>query len=331
MSGALQALFPPRALLLATYGIDRAFTAGMQNGWPELPFHAWRDTHATLHMWLQIVGKTRLAQTPWINHSWHVTLYVTARGLSTLAIPHGGRAFHIEFDFLDHKLRIDTTEGRSRTVPLEPQPVALFYRQVMDALGELQVPVAIPRKPNEVADPIAFHLDETHRAYDAEYAQRFWRALVQAGRVLNKFRARFRGKSSPVHFFWGNTDLSVSRFSGRIAPLHPGGRSSLPDRVLQEAYSHEVTEFGFWTGGADHPEPLFYAMAYPEPPGFAEARVSPAAAHYSQELKEFILPYDAVRRSGAPDETLLEFLQSTYEAVATRAQWDRKVLEFHRP
>jgi len=303
----------------------------MDADWPELPFDAWRDTHATLHMWLQIVGKIRLAQCPWINHSWHVALHVTARGLSTLAIPHGPRAFQIEFDFLDHVLRIDSSDGRRRTLPLEPQSVATFYRRVMETLGELGVPVRIARKPNEVAHPVRFDLDESHTAYDRGYANRFWRVLVQSHRVLSQFRARFRGKCSPVQFFWGNTDLAVSRFSGRTAPLHPGGRIHLPDRVLQEAYSHEVSESGFWTGGDEHPEPVFFCNAYPQPSGFARAAVRPAAAHFSEELAEFVLPYEAVRAAASPEQTLLEFLQTTYEAAADLAHWDRKVLEFHRP
>jgi hypothetical protein len=303
----------------------------MYEDWPELPFEAWRETHGTLHMWLQIVGKIRLSQSPGINHSWHVTLYVTARGLSTLAVAHGNRAFQIELDFLDHCLHIESTDGARRSLPLEPQPVAHFYGRLMESLGELGLPVRIALKPNEVADPVRFDLDKGPRAYDREYAQRFWRVLVQADRVLNRFRARFRGKSSPVHFFWGNMDLALSRFSGRSAPLHPGGRPHLPDRVLQEAYSHECSECGFWTGGEEHPEALFYSYAYPDPPGFKEARVRPEGAYYNEELKEFVLPYEAVRTARSPDEAVLEFLQTTYEAAASRAQWDRQDLEFQRP
>jgi hypothetical protein len=270
----------------------------------------------------------RLAQTPWVNHSWHVTLYVTARGLSTSPIPHGTRTFAIEFDFVDHRLTIESSDGRVQHVPLEPQSVATFYSRLMAALAALDLPVRIHTTPNEIADAIPFDRDETHRSYDGEYASRFWRVLSQADRVLKIFRSRFRGKCSPVHFFWGAADLAVTRFSGRPAPEHPGGVPNLPDWVAREAYSHEVSSCGFWAGGGPIAYPVFYSYAYPAPPGFADARVRPDEAFYSQELGEFLLSYDRVRLADSPDDTLLEFLQSTYEAAATLAEWDRQSLEW---
>jgi hypothetical protein len=295
--------------------------------WPSLPLEAWADTYATLHLWTQIVGKIRLAQSPWVNHSWHVTLYVTARGLSTLPIPHGARAFQIDFDFVDHQLTIQSSDGRRGGLPLQPQSVAAFYERLMRELGELDLRVRISKTPNEVAEPIRFDRDTTHTAYDPEYANRFWRVLVQADRVFEQFRARFIGKCSPVHFFWGSPDLAVTRFSGRRAPEHPGGIPNLPDWVTREAYSHEVSSCGFWPGGGATPYPAFYAYAYPEPAGFADAPPKPDGAFYSRELREFLLPYDRVRVSDSPDETLLEFLQTTYEAAATLGRWDRSALE----
>jgi hypothetical protein len=295
--------------------------------WPALSLEAWADTYATLHMWTQIVGKIRLARTPWINHSWHVTLYVTARGLSTSPIPYGARTFQIDFDFVDHELKLESSDGGRRVLRLEPQSVAAFYGRLMEEMGQLDLRVRISPKPNEVPDPIRFDRDDTHRAYDREYANRFWRVLVQADRVLKQFRARFVGKCSPVHFFWGAPDLAVTRFSGRGAPEHPGGIPNLPDSVTREAYSHEVSSCGFWPGGGTAPYPAFYAYAYPEPAGFSEAPVGPVGAFYSRELREFLLPYDEVRQSDSPDETLLEFLQKTYEAAATLARWDRAALE----
>jgi len=295
--------------------------------WPLLPLEAWSDTNATLHMWMQIVGKIRLVQSPWVNHSWHVTLYVTPRGLTTSPIPYGHRSFEIDFDFVGHQLAIITSDGATGRIPLEPQSVAVFYRRLMDEIGRLGVPVRIHKKPNEVVEAIPFDRDEVHRAYDAEYAHRFWRILVQADRVLKRFRARFIGKCSPVHVFWGAPDLAVTRFSGRKAPEHPGGIPNLPDRVAREAYSHEVSSCGFWAGGGPVPYPAFYAYAYPEPRGFASAAIPPTGAYYNNDLKEFILPYDVVRGSDAPDETLLGFLQATYEAAADLASWDRRALE----
>ncbi len=295
--------------------------------WPPLPLEAWSDTCATLHLWTQIAGKIRLAQAPWTNHSWHVTFYVTANGLTTSPIPHGTRTFEIVFDFVVHELRILSSDGGHGRVPLEPQSVATFYRRLMEAMTALGLPVRIHAKPNEVAEAIPFAKDEVHRAYDPEYANRFWRVLVQADRVLKRFRARFIGKCSPVHFFWGGPDLAVTRFSGRPAPTHPGGVPNLPDRVTREAYSHEVSSVGFWPGGGAIAYPAFYAYAYPEPSGFAAAPVAPAGAFYSTDLKEFILSYDVVRTADSPDDALLAFAQSTYEAAANLGKWDRTALE----
>ena len=295
--------------------------------WPSLPLEAWSETYATLHRWTQIVGKIRLAQSSWVNHSWHVTLYVTATGLTTSAIPHGNRTFQIDFDFVKHCLAVISSDGSSGGFALEPQSVATFYARLMQELAKLGLHVKIHPKPNEVADAIPFNDDETHCTYEREYANRFWRILVQAERVFNEFRARFIGKCSPVHFFWGAPDLAVTRFSGRRAPTHPGGVPNLPDWVAREAYSHEVSSCGFWPGGGAIPYPAFYAYAYPEPAGFAAAPVKPDAAFYSHDLREFILPYDAVRQSNSPDATLLEFLQSTYEVAANLAKWDRASLE----
>jgi hypothetical protein len=301
--------------------------ASHAHAWPELPLASWQDTCATLHLWTQIVGKIRMTQTPTINHGWHVTLYVTARGLTTSPIPHGTRMFQIDFDFIDHQLVIAASDGSVRRIPLGPQTVAAFYKRLDDELAQLGLGVRIHRKPNEVADPIPFDQDDVHGSYDAEYVQRFWRILVQADRVFHRFRSRFLGKCSPVHFFWGAPDLAVTRFSGRPAPPHPGGIPNLPDEVTREAYSHEVSSCGFWPGGGPIAYPAFYAYAYPEPAGFPEATVAPAAAFYSPEMREFLLPYDAVRASATPDETLLAFLQASYDAAADLGHWDRNALE----
>ena len=297
------------------------------DAWPDLPFAAWQDTFATLHLWTQIVGKIRLVKSPWLNHSWHTTLYVTSRGLTTSPIPDGARTFELEFDFTSHRLELRSSNGRRQEVPLRPQSVAEFHTLVMDALRRLDIDVRITRKPSEVVDPIPFAEDKTHRSYDAEYANRFWRALVQADRVFKIFRTRFIGKASPVHFFWGAGDLAVTRFSGRRAHEHPGGSPNLPDWVTREAYSHEVSSCGFWPGGGAIDYPAFYSYAYPPPAGFAEARVAPEGAFFSKDYGEFILPYERVARAASPDETLLEFLQSTYEAAATLGAWDRSALE----
>jgi hypothetical protein len=295
--------------------------------WPSLPLEAWSATFDTLHLWTQIVGKIQVVQCPWVNHSWHVTLRVTSRGLTTLAIPHDTRTLQIEFDFISHELVIKVSDGQIATIPLRPQSVAVFYRRLMGELETLSLPVKIHRTPNEIAEPIPFDQDDTHSAYDPEYAARFWRILVQTHRILQEFRAGFIGKCSPVHVFWGALDIAVTRFSGREAPKHPGGIPHLPDWVTQEAYSHEVSSCGFWPGGGVVPYPAFYSYAYPEPAGFSKAQVKPQEAFYCTELGEFILPYDVVRASDSPDRTLLEFLQSTYDAAADLGKWDRQSLE----
>ncbi|MDP2298736.1 MAG: DUF5996 family protein [Pseudolabrys sp.] len=301
--------------------------------WPELPFIAWADTAATLHLWTQVVGKIRLARTPWLNHSWHVTLYVSARGLTTGPIPDGARSFQIDFDFVDHVLWIRTSDGRYRQMLLLPSPshgttVAEFHSEVMNALAELGIDVTINTMPCELLECIAFEKDAIHRSYDPEAVGRFFRILVSVNDVLARFRTGFIGKSSPVHFFWGSFDLAVTRFSGRTAPRHPGGIPHLPNSVAQEAYSHEVSSAGFWPGSKGPVDyPAFYSYAYPAPPGFAEAKVKPDKAFYSKILGEFILPYDAVRLADDPDAALMEFLQSTYDAAADLGKWDRKALE----
>jgi len=295
--------------------------------WPPLPLEAWADTCATLHLWTQIVGKIRWAASPRLNHTWSCTLYVTARGLTTSPIPSGDRMFQIDFDFIAHRLLIQTSDGRTGQVGLEPRSVASFYGALRAELGRLRLDVLIYAAPNEVDDPIPFEKDERHASYDPAFANRFWRVLLQSDRVFQRFRARFIGKCSPVHFFWGAPDLAVTRFSGRPAPIHPGGIPHLPDAVTREAYSHEVSSCGFWPGSGAIAYPAYYAYAYPEPPGFAASSVRPEAAFYSADFHEFILPYDAVRLAPSPDDALLAFLQSTYEAAANLAGWDRKSLE----
>jgi hypothetical protein len=295
--------------------------------WPSLEYHAWKDTCETLHMWTQVVGKIRLALEPWVNHSWHVALRITSRGIGTGLVPHEAGSFQIDFDFIEHRLVLHVINGRTVSLALQPRTTALFYRDVMGALTTLGVPVKIHALPNELPDPIRFDADEVHGSYDAEYANRYWRVLVQTQRVFDRFRARFIGKCSPVHFFWGSADLAVTRFSGRTAPPHPGGVPHLPDWVAREAYSHEVSSAGFWAGSDQYPEACFYSYAYPEPPGFAAAPVAPLGAHYSDKLREFVLPYEAARRAASPDAALLEFLQATYEAAANLGRWPREALE----
>lgn len=295
--------------------------------WPPLPYQAWRDTNQTLHLWLQIVGKVCLARCAWLNHSWHIALQPTARGLATRLIGHGEAAFQIELDFIEHVLSIRVVNGTVVSFPLEPQTTANFHDQTMDALRQAGVPVAIHTLPSEIPDAIPFDRDEIHRSYDREYVNRYWRVLAQTTRVFDDFRARFIGKCSPVHFFWGAADLAVTRFSGRTAPPHPGGIPNLPDWVAREAYSHEVSSAGFWAGNDQTPEAVFYSYAYPAPPGFADARVLPEAAHFSTSLQEFVLPYEAMRTSASPERALLAFLQSTYEAAAGLGKWDRQALE----
>jgi hypothetical protein len=299
----------------------------MNKDWPELPYAAWRDSCETLQLWTQVVGKIRLARTPWLNHSWHVALYVTPRGLTTSPIPDGGRTFQIDFDFIEHTLRISTSDGAVKQVSLHPMSVARFYALVMAALTELGIEVVIDETPNELPQPIRFSQDEQHASYDPGAVRRFLMVLVSADRVFKQFRTSFLGKASPVHFFWGSFDLAVTRFSGRRAPRHPGGVPHLPDAVAAEAYSHEVSSAGFWPGGGAIDYPAFYSYAYPEPPGFRASKVRPDAAFFNTDLGEFILPYDAVRTAASPDQALLEFLQSTYEAAANAAKWDRDALE----
>jgi hypothetical protein len=295
--------------------------------WPELPTASWRDTCETLHLWSQIVGKIRLVRSPWLNHSWHVALYVTARGLTTSPIPDGVRDFQIDLDFIDHVLRISTSDGATRQFALAGKSVAGFYTAIMAALAELGIAVAIDEMPNELPEPIKFSHDNKHASYDPDAVRRFFQILLNADRVLKQFRTSFLGKASPVHFFWGSFDLAVTRFSGRRAPRHPGGVPHLSDAVACEAYSHEVSSAGFWPGSGAIDYPAFYSYAYPEPPGLRAARVAPNAAFFSETLGEFILPYDAVRTAANPEQALLEFLQSTYEAAANAAKWDREALE----
>ncbi|MDB5418438.1 MAG: hypothetical protein JWP50_1857 [Phenylobacterium sp.] len=294
--------------------------------WPPLVYEDWADTQATLHMWTQVVGKIRMALSPPVNHWWHVTLYVTARGLSTSPMPiGGGRSLEIAFDFLAHELRFDCSDGAGERLPLKAQSVAAFYNQVLAALARLGVSVHIWTTPCEVENPIPFERDETHASYDPAAAQTFWRVLVQADRVMKEFRGRFLGKASPAHFFWGSFDMAVTRFSGRPAAPHPGS-PVLPASVSVEAYSHEETSCGFWPGAPGVP-PLFYAYAYPEPAGFAAASVRPEAARWDTTLGEFVLPYDAARRAADPDAAVLAFFQSTYGAAADLAGWPRAELE----
>jgi len=298
--------------------------------WPALPLAEWRDTYATLHMWTQIVGKTRLALAPMQNHWWQVALYVTPRGVTTSAMPSGTRTLAADFDFLDHQLYLRTSDGATRAIPLVPQSVADFFAAYQAALRSLDVAVHIMPRPVEVVTAIPFPQDREHASYDADAARRCWRVLVQADRVLQRFRGGFQGKSSPVHFFWGSFDLAATRFSGRRAPRHPGGAPNCADYVMVEAYSHECASCGFWPGsreGGPLQEAAFYAYAYPEPAGYADRPVRPQAAYYHRDMREFILPYDAVRRSATPDDDVLAFVQSTYDAAADLARWDRAALE----
>ncbi len=303
------------------------------NRWPALPYSAWGESCATLQLWVQIVGKIRLALTPAVNHTWNVTLYPTIRGLTTTPMPCNGRMLQIDFDFVVHRLVLstvspDTGDVDERAIPLEPATVAEFYQKVMTALEELGTAVRIWTHPVEIADAIPFEQDETHQAYDAEYAQRFWRVLLQVTRVFNVFRARFIGKVSPVHLFWGALDLACTRFSGRRAPEHPS-MPGLPDRVTRDAYSHEVSSCGFWPG-APGMDAMFYSYAYPEPPGYAQTSIAPARGGFDAKLGEFVLPYEDVRQAADPDTVLLEFLQRTYDAAADCAHWDRAALEAGR-
>jgi hypothetical protein len=298
-----------------------------EEAWPDLPYGAWKDTCATLQLWTQIVGKVRLALTPWLNHSWHVPLYVTARGLTTSVIFYQDRAFEMTFDFNAGVLDIVASDGASRQVALEPRTVADFYALVMAALADLGVAVAISEFPCEIPQAISFRRDRLHGAYEAQYARRFWHVLLQVDRVLKRFRTGFIGKASPVHFFWGSFDMAVTRFSGRPAPPHPGGAPGLADAVMREAYSHEVSSAGFWPGGGATDFAAFYSYAYPEPAGFRTSAVRPKGAAFNPAVGEFLLPYDVVRSAPDPDAALLAFLQSTYDAAADAGKWDRAALE----
>jgi hypothetical protein len=299
--------------------------SGRVQTWPSLPVDEWAATRDTLHMWTQIVGKIRLAQAPMVNHWWQVPLYVSSRGLTTSAIPHGANLFEMEFDFIEHQLRVRSSGGDQRQVALEPKSVAAFYRETTRALAELDLEVSIRSGPVEVQRAIPFADDTKHASYSPEHARRFWEQLTAAQQVISKFRSRFIGKTSPVHFFWGAMDLACTRFSGRPAPRHPGGSPNVGDWVMVEAYSHELSSCGFWPGGSR--EGTFYSYAYPEPPGYAEHPVKPHAAAYSTEFGEFLLPYEAVRTAEDPEQALLDFLQTTYEAAADNADWDRDALE----
>lgn len=291
--------------------------------WPELSYEAGRETLSTLHLWTQIVGKIRLAQTPWLNHGWHVPLYVTAKGLTTSPIAHGSRFFELNFDFTKHVLDIDLSDGMGQRIALKPRSVADFYGTLMTALADLGIPVAIDEFPCEIAGATAFSRDLAHAAYDAEYAQRYWRVLLQADRVLKQFRTGFVGKCSPVHFFWGSFDLAVTRFSGRPAPPFTRKTPGVATGVMREAYSHEVSSAGFWPGGNGIDYPAFYSYAYPTPESFREFPVQPQGAFFSETLGEFLLPYDAIRTAADPDAALLSFLHSTYQAAARSADWDK--------
>jgi hypothetical protein len=295
--------------------------------WPEIPHARWQPTGASLHMWTQIVGKFRLAQTPWINHSWQATFYVTARGLTTSLIPGRACSYEVVFDLVEQRLHLDATDGRRETLALEPMSVAQFHARFVDALARLGAPTAFHHAPNEVPVPVPFREQTAPGAYDPDAARDFWRALVAIDGVLKCFRTGFLGKVSPVHLFWGSFDLAVTRFSGRPAPLHPGGVPALPDAITREAYSHEVSSAGFWPGGGGIDAPTFYAYAYPTPDGFADAGVQPAEAYFHPELREFVLPYDAVRTAKDPEAALMSFLTTTYAAAADLAGWDREALE----
>ncbi|MEO1060526.1 MAG: DUF5996 family protein [Actinomycetota bacterium] len=299
--------------------------------WPELPIEEWGDTLETLHLFTQVVGKIRLVQAPWLNHSWSVPMYVNARGLGTSLVPHGTDGFELDFDLIDHELRLETTTGWTDAVALTDVSVADFHERVLAMMDRAGMPVEINPVPNEIADAIPFPDDHEHGTYEPSHVQAVRGALLQSDRVFHRFRAGFLGKASPVHFFWGSFDLAVTRFSGRSAPPHPGGVPNFPDDVAQEAYSHEVTSVGLWFGNAESPVPIFYAYAYPTPEGFAEAAVAPDEAFWLEALGEFALPYDAVRAAPDPDAALLAFFESTHAAAADLAGWDRRALECNTP
>jgi hypothetical protein len=299
----------------------------MNDHWPELPYADWKDTCATLQLWTQIVGKTRVALTPWLNHSWHITFEVTARGLATPLTHASECSFQVEFDFIGHLLRLSASDGQIRQMHLRPMTVAEFYDRYLAMLSDTGIAARINDWPNEIANPTRFSQDHIHSTYDADFANRFWRVLLATHRVFVRFRTGFLGKASAVHFFWGSFDLAVTRFSGRHAPLHPGGVPHLPDSVVREAYSHEVSSAGFWPGGGPIDYAAFYSYAYPSPDGFGSAGIRPSEAFFSPELGEFILPYESVRTARDPDEHLAAFLESTYTAAAELGRWDRAALE----
>jgi Family of unknown function (DUF5996) len=295
--------------------------------WPDIPYSRWAPTGASLHMWAQIVGKFRLAATPWINHSWQAAFYVNARGLTTSLVPAGQRGFEVQFDFVEHVLRIESTGGESESISLQPMSVSEFFGRFLEALEKLKAPTEFHGRPNEVPDPVPFARQTGDGAYYRSAVEDFWRALISIDVVFKQFRTGFLGKNSPVHLFWGSFDLAVTRFSGRPAPLHPGGVPALPDQVTREAYSHEVSSAGFWPGGGGIEYPAFYSYAYPTPDGFSEASPGHPQAFFDRSLGEFILPYDAVRTADDPEGSLLAFLQSTYESAATLGGWCRAELE----
>lgn len=308
-----------------------ARTNAARTRWPTLPSDDWTDTLETVHLFTQVIGKVRMVCSPWINHSWSVTLYVSPRGLRTSLVPYGTEGFEWAFDFVDHHLELTTTAGARHRIDLAPMSVARFYADVLDAMSGADMPVEIDPMPNEIPDAIPFPDDEQHAGYDADQVHALWRALVQADRVLSRFRAGYRGKASPVHFFWGSFDLAVTRFSGRPAPPHPGGMPNFPDDVAREAYAAEVTSAGLWLGNRQSPTPLFYSYAYPTPDGFSNATVKPAEASWLEEMGEFALPYDAVARADDPDALLEQFLESAHAAAADLAGWDREALECQAP
>jgi Family of unknown function (DUF5996) len=300
--------------------------------WSQLPATlVWIDTLETLHLWTQVVGKIRMVQSPWMNHSWSVPLYVSSSGLRTSLVPYETEGFELAFDFVAHRLALSTTIGRSRSVALESKSVAQFYGEVMEAMASVGMPVQINVMPNEIADAIPFPDDTKHTTYEPDHARALWRALLDAHRVLTRFRAGYMGKASPVHFFWGSFDLAVTRFSGRLAPPHPGGLPNFPDDVAREAYSHELTSCGFWPGNRSYQQAIFYAYAYPTPKGYSDARVEPGAAFWLDELGEFVLPYEVVASAPDPQATLLSFVESAHAAAAELAGWDRAHLECASP
>jgi hypothetical protein len=307
--------------------MERRSSPSTAADWPDLPLEDWADTCATLHLWTQVVGKIRLAHAPMINHWWQVPLYVTCRGLTTSPIPYGARCFQIDFDFIDHCLKIHTSPGETETILLARQTVADFYTEVMGRLRGLGLETRIWTMPVEIEDAIPFDRDRDHASYDPDYANRFWRILLQVHRVFTLFRSRFLGKVSPVHFFWGSFDLAVTRFSGRVAPRLTSASPNLGAWVMQEAYSHEVSSCGFWAGNGGFGKAAFFSYAYPEPPGFAEAPAGPDRTYYDHDLGQFILPYDALRQAQSPDDTLMEYLTGTYAAAADLGRWDRAMLE----